>query len=502
MKKKTMMNVVSAGIYQLVLFVSNLIIPRLILVYYGSECNGIISSITQMLSLVSILRLGIAGSTRVELYKKLSINDVQGTSGIIRATQEFMRKITLAIVIYIGILAIFYPYMMDSMYSRKEIMALILILGLGTCSEYFFGITYMTLLDADQKMYFYTGIKCFLTVFNTVLVSWLMIVGTSIYSVKFTTTIIFMLCPIILNICVPKMYLLKKNVAADKSALKNRSHVMASSIANIIHENTDVVILTFFSTAKMISVYSVYNLVTAGLKSVISVFTNSLEPLFGRLWALKEYGKVRKGLHVYELLIAAFVSIIFSAAFLLIVPFVSLYTKGITDINYILPVYAVLVMLTQIVYCIRLPYLTIVQAAGKYKETKGANYLEAALNVAISMILTIKLNLYGVIIGTLIANLVRTLLYANYIYKELLPERETGMLKKMIWMCANMMISMGVYNAIESMIFLKIENWADWILCGILIVLISTVITLSSAIIFYRKDIKYILSFTDKRNGK
>ena len=73
--KKATYSVIFLGIYQAVVFICNLILPRFILVAYGSEYNGIVSSITQFLTFISILRLGIAGATRVELYKSLAADD-------------------------------------------------------------------------------------------------------------------------------------------------------------------------------------------------------------------------------------------------------------------------------------------------------------------------------------------------------------------------------------------------------------------------------------------
>ena len=112
--KKTTYNIIFIAIYEIITFLCGLILPRIILKSYGSEYNGIVSSITQFLSFISILRLGVSGSTRVELYKSLANNDSKKTSGIIVATEKHMRKISIIFIGYLIALSIIYPLFIHS----------------------------------------------------------------------------------------------------------------------------------------------------------------------------------------------------------------------------------------------------------------------------------------------------------------------------------------------------------------------------------------------------
>lgn len=47
---------------------------------------------------------------------------------------------------------------------------------------------------------------------------------------------------------------------------------------------------------------------------------------------------------------------VFSYAEILLVPFVKVYTNGITDANYIVPIFTVLISLANASYCLRLLY--------------------------------------------------------------------------------------------------------------------------------------------------
>ena len=385
-------------------------------------------------------------------------------------------------------MSFFYPMLVDSSYSFFEIASLIIVIGLGTFAQYFFGITYSTLLQADQKLYIYNVIQIIATIVNTIAACILIKLGFSIQIVKLGSSVVFSISPILLNVYVTKHYHLDKYVQPDNTALKRRGEVVAHSIANIVHDNTDVVVLTLFAGVKVVSVYSVYNLIMNGLKQLMSIFISGLESAFGDMWVKKEINKMYSSLELYEYLMYSFVSVVFSCASILIIPFVKIYTSGITDINYIVPAYAFLAVIAQAFYCIRMPYLTIVQAAGHYKETRNGALAEAFINIIVSVCLTIKIGLLGVVIGTL-ANAFRTIQYAVYLSKHILPRSMMRVINRLLWTIGNFYISTILCKMIIFLCGVEITQWSIWILFGVISVSICGVVTLISSYIFYRKDV-------------
>ena len=85
--KKAFKNIMASMSYQVISIICGLITPRLLLLAFGSTYNGVVVSATQFLSMITILNVGIAGATRVALYKTLAVNDVLGTSRIVKANK-------------------------------------------------------------------------------------------------------------------------------------------------------------------------------------------------------------------------------------------------------------------------------------------------------------------------------------------------------------------------------------------------------------------------------
>ena len=69
--KKFLYNSISTGFFQIVLMISGLITPRIMLKYYGSEINGLISSINQFIVYFNLVEAGLSGAAIYALYKPL-----------------------------------------------------------------------------------------------------------------------------------------------------------------------------------------------------------------------------------------------------------------------------------------------------------------------------------------------------------------------------------------------------------------------------------------------
>ena len=484
--KKAALNTVTAAISEIVSLICGLILPRIILTHFGSAYNGITSSATQFLNAISILTVGVAGATRVALYKTLAVHDMKGSSAVVRATEKYMRKVGLVLAAYILIMAVAYPLIVNTGYDFLDVSLLIIAAGISTFGQYFFGTAYTAFLSADQSVYITSIFTIIAIILNTLISVILIRLNCSIQVVKLVSAFIFFMKPVLQNVYVTRKYKLDKKCVPDNGALSMRKEVMAHSIANIVHDNTDMIVLTIFCDIKIVSVYTVYNLIMNALKKTQHVFTTGTESIFGNMWAKGEIDKIKLNLGYYEWFVTAFVSCVFSTAMVMILPFIALYVKGVHDVNYQLPTYAAVITIAQAWFCIRSPYLTLVQGAGQYKQTRNGAIFEAGLNLVLSVILVQFIGIIGVAIGTLAANVFRSLQYAFYIDNHIVKRGKALFLVKYLWASINLLINVFVGNWILNNF--AIHGWIDWILAAAAIGIFSLFTTLLSSYIFYRGD--------------
>ena len=93
MKKVTLINIISSILLQIFTIIYGFIIPKIIIDYFGSEVNGLVSSITQFLSYISLLEGGVTAVIIAKLYKPLVENDNKKISSIIVTANKFYKKI-------------------------------------------------------------------------------------------------------------------------------------------------------------------------------------------------------------------------------------------------------------------------------------------------------------------------------------------------------------------------------------------------------------------------
>ena len=78
---------------------------------------------------------------------------------------------------------------------------------------------------------------------------------------------------------------------------------------------------------------------------------------------------------------------IFGCTLFLIVPFVQVYTEGITDANYVVPSFAILLTVANAMHCLRLPYNIMILAAGHYKQTQCNYIIATIMNIVLSIMM-------------------------------------------------------------------------------------------------------------------
>ena len=98
-----------------------IILPRLILLSFGSEVNGLLSTATQIFVYIGLLEAGIGNASLNALYKPISNSDRNQISDIVSATQKYYRKITNYYFLCVIVLSVGFPFRIKSDLSYTTI---------------------------------------------------------------------------------------------------------------------------------------------------------------------------------------------------------------------------------------------------------------------------------------------------------------------------------------------------------------------------------------------
>lgn len=493
--KKTVINTAMSLFEEFVAVACGFVLPRLLLTAFGSKYNGLTTSITQFLSYAVLLRAGIGGATRAALYKPLAEKNKDEINAIMKATDLFMKKIGLILGGGIVVFATVYPSFVVSEFDWLFTFSLFIIIGISTFAESFFGITYLILLQADQRLWVSSLLKSICYVINAVLVASLIRGGASIHVVKLGSAIIYVLYPIVLRVYVKKKYNIQSNVIPDNRAISQRWDAFSHQVANFVMSNTDIMVLTVFANVLEVSVYSVYMLIANGLKKIVFAFSNGLEAAFGNMIAKKESAILRENLSLIEWVMYSMSTIVYTCAIAMILSFVKIYTSGVTDVDYIRPAFAYILLLAQFFNCVRIPYQLVAQAAGHYKQTKNGAILEAVINISLSILFVVRYGLVGVAIGTLVATIFRTIQYSYYICRNIVKRSQWITLLRIVVSFVQGLAAIFIINKLH---LPQPNNYFSWLINALVTLIVSCGTVGIGSFLFNREDMKL---FAKKMQG-
>lgn len=494
--KKAIKNIIMSLLLQSVSIICSFILPRMIIKEFGSDVNGLISSIGQFLGYITLLESGVGPVIKAALYKPISQKNKKEIANVLKASEKFFRRIAFIFIAYLFVLLIAFPIIINNQFDKCYTVSLLIIMAISTFIEYYFSITYSIYIQAEQKTYVTSGFQMFVTIVNTIVTILLIKNGYSIQLVKLVSAFIFVLRPIFLNLYIKKNYNINLKEVDDNYNLEQKWDGLAQHIASIIHNNTDITILTLFTNMKEVSVYSVYILIVNGVKSLTKSFTGGIDAAFGDMIAKKEKVTLNKSFRTFEIFYFSIATIFFTAALLLIVPFVSIYTSGITDANYYRPLFAYLLVLSEFMWTIRLPYSSLILAAGHFKETKKGAWLEAGINVVLSMFLVFKFGIVGVAIGTFIAMFIRTLEFMYHSSKYILDRNIWHSLKILLSIIVEVMLIILIVNFMP---YKEITTYSAWIAQAVIITSITSLVVISINFLLYKSDIKDVLEMVKRK---
>ena len=128
--KSSIQNTVIALISEIVVTFVGLLFPRALILNYGSEANGLITSLQQVIQYLTLLDAGLSGAAIFALYKPLAENDNQRIREILYSAKKLYSKIGGIFVGCILISAIAYPlFIAETGYSVQTVTFLFLLTG-------------------------------------------------------------------------------------------------------------------------------------------------------------------------------------------------------------------------------------------------------------------------------------------------------------------------------------------------------------------------------------
>lgn len=413
---KNLKNIFLGFTSQVIILALGLFIPRIILTHYNSDINGLTSTITQIFSYMALLEAGIGQATMNALYPFINQDNYEEKkiSEVMSVSRNYYRKITVVYAIVIVLMSLVLPIILKTNVPYFTVFGVILFEGMTQVVSFWSIQNWTMLLNVDGRNYIKSNIELVNKILCYTIKIILALKGVNIAFVQFGFFIISLFKYVLYRryMAIHYSWVDFKCENKDNLKLKDRNSYIITEIAWTVFSSTDMIVLSIFCSTKLASVYSVYNMVFIAITNLLDAVYNGVRFNLGQAYHdnLKKY---RTTHDLFNSIFMGTMTSLICVAYLLIIPFIRIYTKGVDDVNYINQTLPIMFCIIQLVSWSKYMAGNLMGLSGNAKKLSYISMVEAVINLTASIILVQKFGIVGVLIATVLAQPLKSI-YCNW----------------------------------------------------------------------------------------
>lgn len=392
---------------QVVKIVFTFLTRSLFIHYIGIEILGINSTFASVLSTLSVTELGFQTAVAFSLYKPLHEGNKDEINDIMNIFRIVYRCVGVFFVVASFVLLPFLKYILKDIQVTRTVWLYFLLQSAASAFTYF--IAYKrTLLYADQKDYIAKSIDTVVTiVFNALqcialvlLRDYITYLVLRIVQVVVSNLFIHLYCTKHYSFLHPSLL----NKGKLREIWENVKNVFVGRIAGYIYRATDNIIISSFVGTVSVGLLVNYTTITTSLKNLTNSLLTSMTPIIGH-YLVDENSEIKRkkvfDLYAYVMFFVASATVI--PLLVLEDDFISWWVGRDMVMEWSIPL---LIAIDYYIHLVHGCLLEFVNGAGLFKVEKKVEVAGAITNIVTSLVLVQFMGIPGVLLGTVISQLV------------------------------------------------------------------------------------------------
>lgn len=429
--KATILTMVAALANSVVVTVFNLIYSNYLLQIYGSEINGLISTLSQFVSLFLIIEGGFMTAAVVATYKPIVDKDYVRLNNILYTCKRIYLKIGMLITVCSLVGGAVYIHFIESPFPYWKTFSLLLISAVTTSGSIGILSKYNVVLQGENKEYV-------LTIFSLVskTVTWALSMILILSNASIIIVYAMNILNVVINIVLACGYEKKNYPFVDYDAgkyetgiISGTKDVMYQKIAGTVFTSTDLIVTSVFIS---LSAASVYNLYFQVFKSIFTLLASVVQAPFNSFGQLVNSGdsgdEINNYFEIYQHFVLLVSTVLMVITAQLIIPFIEIYTINITDYSYTYPILAVLFYSQMFAQINNRPYGTILNVTGNFKMQNRQCAIAAVVNLIVSIAFIRWIGIHSIVLGSFVGTMIIFVMNMYQMHKNVLKgdwKRET-----------------------------------------------------------------------------
>lgn len=282
-----------------------------------------------------------------------------------------------------------------------------------------------------------------------------------------------------------------KKVSEDKGFnvyIPGTRDVMIQKVTGIIYSAAPIVFLSISPSGGTVlaSVYAVYNNVFNMIKSVLRSIIDAPRLSLGQMFVSNERNAVWNIFCQYEYIAIVSVFLTCTTSYALVLPFITIYTNGITDVNYYDVLIAVLMVLITVFEIIHIPSGHLINMAGEFRISMYFQSIACIALIVTMIIGGIKWGIYGLICSVLLVAILLAIFEIGYVHIVFFKNKW----KEFIKIAFPYAVCGCLVAIIEERWIGNIDSYSAFCIYGVILLLVNLLIAFIIGIVFSR-DILY-----------
>lgn len=414
--RKIKFNLASVVLCQIVTIAIGFLLPRLYIENFGSSVNGVLSTIKQIFTYLCLLESGVGLASVQALLRPVAQGSRGEINGILAATRNYYIKIGYIYAAAVSAIALIYGFAVNTGLPSYVVIALVFLNGIPSLVTFFIEGKYGILLETDGLQYVITNSQIFLQVFSGLLKAAVLLLTNNLILMQSAYCLVSTVQLLYITLYAKRHYKwLDFGVKPNFAAISQKNSVLIHQISGMVFNNTDILLLSFLSDFKAVSVYYIYNLFFSQTEIFISSLVKGFNFALGQLFSTDTEEFLKK-YRIYESLYVTANFIVYTAMCVFLLPIIRIYTGGIKDADYIQPALIFLFVIAKLISAAKLPANQVIEYSGRFSETKWHAITEMAINLSLTVIGIIRWGICGALAGTVAAIIFRnsvTVLFVN-----------------------------------------------------------------------------------------
>lgn len=502
-KCRSTFNIALSLISQIIAVLSGLMLPRVLMLHYDSETYGIVSSIQQAVGYLMLIEGGLLSTVVVKLYKPIADGDAECVNQVLSSAKQYYKKLELKFCISLICIATIYPFISaKSQYTFWQTFLLILLLGLNGVTQICFIGKYKALLMAAQ----FNGIIMMINACSTALYA-LILMFFAAQGVGILTGVAIAISAYLIRAFA--FYLSAKLLLPQYSfhgtvsdiSFSGRNDAFSAQILGMCALHGGMIVLTVCKAPmEQIGVYSTYNMILSVIFMLTYCIENSVTSALGSVSAQGKPEKLQNVYEHFDSIFQIFWTVICSCLFVLMLPFISIYTKGIEDALYVLPVEGFMFSCIGALWILRNESTLLLTARGEFHTMRKSMLLETLLVTGLGALLYFFAGLKGVLFAKIVATLFSFVSLSIVLYSKILQLSIRGKMKRLIVSCGCITIVLAVNFAVSPL--LSISSIFSWLLYACTVAGGAMIVVFLAWCVFLPQEIRTCLQMIKKGNNR